>query len=145
MSVESKIKSVADTFQGEGVSYYFGDWARANKAFDNMSLPAIVYVMPASGEIDLSAGNVRDKENALIAFLDKTTFDFEATENNVIVESMKALAMRFFVACNNSRLFEPIGGKLPYRVVYDMLDVNVTGITFELPIKEVTGKCIKGL
>ena len=145
MSVESKIKSVADTFQSEGVSYYFGDWARTNMALDNKILPAIVYVMPASGEIDLSAGNVRDKENALIAFLDKTTFDFEATENNVIVESMKSLAMRFFIACNSSGLFEPIGGKLPYRVVYDMLDVNVTGITFELPIKEVTGKCIKGL
>ena len=145
MSVESKIKSVADTFQGEGVSYYFGDWARTNIALDSNILPAIVYVMPASGEIDLSAGNIRDKENALIAFLDKTTFDFEASENNIIVENMKALAMRFFVACNNSGLFDPIGGKLPYRVVYDMLDVNVTGITFEVPIKEVTGKCIKGL
>lgn len=145
MSIESKIKSVADTFQGEGVSYYFGDWARTNMALDTKILPAIVYVMPASGEIDLSAGNIRDKENALIAFLDKTEFDFEASDNNVIVENMKALAMRFFVTCNNSGLFEPIGGKLPYRVVYDMLDVNVTGITFEVPIKEVKGKCIKGL
>lgn len=37
---------------------------------------------------------------------------------------------------------EPLNVMIGY---IDMLDVNVTGITFEVPIKEVTGKCIKGL
>ena len=36
-----------------------------------------------------------------------------------------------------SQLFEDVD----YRVVYDMLDVNCTGVTIEMTIAEVTGEC----
>lgn len=52
---------------------------------------------------------------------------------------MKRLCIRFINAVNESGLFEPIEGNLPYQVMYDRLDQNVTGIIITPILKEVEG------
>lgn len=52
---------------------------------------------------------------------------------------MKRLAIRFIKALNESGLFEPIEGRLPYRVLYDFLDRNVTGIVITPKLEEING------
>ncbi len=36
-------------------------------------------------------------------------------------------------------MFEVIEGEVPYRVLYDHLDANVTGIVIEPTLKEIIG------
>lgn len=142
MTVEEKIKQVAESMK---VTYVFDNWSVANIRLDKLPLPAIVNVLPASGELNFNNGNIRDCPNALFAFIDKIYTDARGDEKDDTIERMKSLAMRFFVAMNQSGMFQPIGGRLSYRTIYDKLDIAVTGVMFELRIEEVLGICERAL
>ena len=59
---------------------------------------------------------------------DVTEFDFHGQENDCIIEHMKRLAALFVKTLNESGYFEQLEGRIPYRVLYDTFDKNVTGI-----------------
>ena len=141
ITIEQRIKKIAE---GLGVNYYFGDWQRINVAGDagRIDFPLIAYLLPPSGTVNLSGPGVRETENGVLAFLGLTVFDFEANENNEIVQDMKELMIRFVNAVNASGEFKPIGGNVRYDVLYDKLDFAVTGVTVSLALQEAVGKCV---
>ena len=141
MRVDLKIKSIIEQMQG--ISYEFNNWATANVTFDNLPLPVCLYILPVSGQINLKNDYVRDQPNALIAFLDKAEFDADGEQNEPTVERMKNYAVEFFYRVNQSGQFKPIPDNLPYSVVYDKLDVNVTGVVFSVQLQEQPGVCIE--
>lgn len=136
-TVEQKIKSVVDKM--EGLTYVFDNWQTANLRLDKLPFPAVVNVLPVSGRFNMGKNQLKDYPNMLIAFLDKTDFDFDGENNDLIVEKCKNLAREFILRANESRLFEYIEGDIYYSVVYDKLDVNVTGVVIELTPKEING------
>lgn len=137
-TVESKIKFIVNSMN-EDVEYMFANWAQANVSLDKVRKPTIVYVLPPSGSIDITWKDVKDSPNSQIAFVCNTKFDFEGEENDGIIEAMKRLCIRFVLALNESGLFSPITGNLQYQVLYDHLDVNVTGIVIEPTLIEEEG------
>lgn len=137
-TVEDKIHSIVDSM-GEDVEYQFMNWAQANVAMDKIEKPCIVYVLPPSGTLSFSWARVKDRPESQIAFLAPTDFDFVGHENDNIIEQMKRLCIRFVKAFNDSRLFRKLEGDIPYRVVYDYLDQNVTGICITPPLVEEDG------
>lgn len=136
-TVEQKIKSIVDKM--EGLTYVFDNWQTANLRLDKLPFPAVVNVLPVSGRFNMGKNQLKDYPNMLIAFLDKTDFDFDGEDNDLIVEKCKNLAREFILRANESRLFEYIEGDIYYSVVYDKLDVNVTGVVIELTPKEING------
>lgn len=136
-SVERKIASVAAKI--EGVTYLYDNWATANIRLDHLELPAIINLLPVSGRFNISRTTLRDCPDCMIAFADKTRFDFDGVENDEVIERCKDLAVRFIRELNKSGLFEWISTDVPYSVFYDKLDVNITGIVVELNLKEVKG------
>lgn len=111
----------------------------ANVRLDKMPLPAIINLLPASGKFVISRTQLRDCPNCMIAFVDKTAFDFDGVENDEVIERCKGYAVQFIRELNRSGLFEWVSDEVPYSVFYDKLDVNVTGIVIELKLKEVQG------
>lgn len=138
MTVEEKIRSVVEAM---GIAYMFEDWSRANKKADKSKYPLCINVLPVAGSLNFTMGLIKDSPYCLLAFVDKAKFDFNGEENDQIIERMKTLAKRFVVRCNESGLFEPITGQVKYSVLYDKLDVNVTGITIQLTLQESRGTC----
>lgn len=136
-SVERKIASVAAKL--EGVTYLYDNWATANVRLDRLEFPAIINLLPVSGRFDISRTQLRDCPECMIAFADKTRFDFDGVENDEVIERCKALAVRFILELNKSGLFEWTSTDIRYSVFYDKLDVNITGIVVELNLKEVKG------
>ena len=65
-TVEAKIKSIVE--QMEGVTYIFENWATANVKLDNVSLPAVLNVLPASGTFNLGKTQLKDYPYCMIAF-----------------------------------------------------------------------------
>ncbi len=141
MRVDEKIKQIVETIPG--LSYEFNDWTRANITLDNLPLPVCLYVLPASGTLKNKNGNFRDCPNAMIAFLDKAELDFDGADNEITVERMKDYAKRFIIAVNNSGMFGYIPEDTHYSVVYDLLSVNLTGITIQVKLEELQGSCVK--
>ena len=136
-SVERKIASVAAKL--EGVTYLYDNWATANVRLDRLEFPAIINLLPVSGRFDISRTQLRDCPECMIAFADKTRFDFDGVETDEVIERCKALAVRFILELNKSGLFEWTSTDIRYSVFYDKLDVNITGIVVELNLKEVKG------
>lgn len=139
-TVESKIKSIVE--QMEGVTYIFENWATANVKLDSIAMPAVLNVLPASGHFNLGKTQLKDFPFCMIAFIDKTDLDFDGTENDGIIERCKNLAKEFILRLNASDLFEHIDEDIPYSVIYDKLDVNVTGVVIEAQLKEIKGLVI---
>lgn len=137
-TVEGKVRHIVGSMS-EDVEYLFANWAQANVSLDKVRKPTIVYVLPPSGTLKVNWKQVTDTPNTQIAFVCNTKFDFDGTENDGIIEAMKRLCVRFISTLNQSGLFEPIEGNVTYRVLYDYLDVNVTGIAIETPLVEIEG------
>lgn len=137
-TVEGKVRTIVESM-GEDVEYQFMNWAQANVRLDKVSRPTIVYVLPPSGTLTFSWKDVKDSPNSQIAFLCHTKFDFNGQENDGIIEEMKRLCIRFVRKLNESGLFDEIDYPIMYRVLYDYLDANVTGIVIEPTLKEVDG------
>lgn len=140
-TVEGKIRQIVSSM-AEDVYYLFCNWTQANVEIERIEKPTIVYVLPPSGTLDFSWNEVKDRPESQIAFLCSTEFDFNGIENDNIIEQMKRLCIRFIRTLNNSSLFEPIEGALPYKVLYDHLDHNVTGIVITPTLEELEGVSI---
>ena len=137
-TVEAKVRKIVESL-GENVGYQFCDWAQANVSLDKVKVPSIIYVLPPSGSLFFTWREVLDRPNAQIAFVSPTDFDFDGSENDGIIEEMKRLCIRFVNAVNEGKYFEAIDGDLPYQVLYDHLDHNVTGIVISPTLKELKG------
>lgn len=137
-TVEAKVRKIVESL-GEGISYQFCNWAQANVELDKIKKTTIVYVLPASGKLLFTWRQVLDRPSTQIAFVSPTDFDFDGAENDSIVEEMKRLCIRFVKALNESGYFEEIEGEQDYQVLYDHLDVNVTGIVISPILKELEG------
>lgn len=125
-TVEAKVRKVAELV--EGTDYLFADFAQANVALDKIEKPTILYVLPASGKINLRRDVLRDKPETQIWFLCPSDFDFEGIENDCRIEAMKRLAYQFIYLLNESGYFTQLEGDIPYQVAYDAFDVNLTGV-----------------
>lgn len=140
-SIEKKIRAIADKM---GIAYMYDDWTRVNQRIDRAPLPTMVNVLPVSGSFRYtnSGATLSLQSDCLIAFLDKTDFDFDSTENDVIVHKMTDYAAAFVMLVNESGDFEPITeDNMRLQVCYDKLDVNVTGVILEITLVETNGYC----
>lgn len=154
-TIEQKVREIAE---GMGLSYLCESWYRANVAFDRfrrqgetreithpdgLTLPACLYVQPVSGYLDFTPqGFVRDAPTCLISFADAMPFDYRGAEAQEIAERMKALAVRFIAKVNESGFFQPISGRVDYRVSFDKMDANLCIVTLSLTLQEEIGQCV---
>lgn len=140
-TVEGKVRAIVEDM-GSDVAYQFMNWAQANVELDRIEKPTVVYVLPVSGKLNVSWNQIKDRPESFIAFVSSTEYDFDGEENDNIIEGMKRLAMRFIKTLNESGLFEIIENDVPYSVLYDHLDQNVTGIVITPVLKELVGVSI---
>lgn len=140
MTVEAKIKSIVEEMKG--ITYIFDNWATANVRLDSSAMPAVLNLLPVSGRFNLGKTQLKDFPNCMIAFIDKSDLDFDGTENDGIIERCKNLAKEFILRLNASGLFEHVDDDIPYSVIYDKLDVNLTGVVIEMQLKEIKGLAI---
>lgn len=137
-TVEGKVRAIVESM-GADVEYRFMNWAQANVELDRIDKPTVVYVLPVSGYLNVAWNQIKDRPESFIAFVSSTEYDFDGEENDNIIEAMKRLAMRFIKRLNESGLFEQIENDLPYSVLYDHLDQNVTGVVITPVLKEIVG------
>lgn len=141
MSIESKIREIAEE-KFAGFSYVFEDWNGAAEKIDRVTLPAIVCVLPAGGAFNFSRGRVKDKEDCMIAFVDKVSRDANGEDNEEVYSRMKEKAIKFVMALNESRYFETIDGSVRYTTILESASAYFTGVFVELTLKELEGGCL---
>lgn len=141
MSIESKIRDIAKE-KFPNFSYVFEDWNGAAEQIDRVSLPAIVCVLPVGGHLLFNRGTVKDREDCMLAFVDKVTRDANGEDNEKVYSAMKENTASFITAMNKSRYFEPIDGSVKYTTILESASAYFTGVCVELTLKELQGVCL---
>lgn len=137
-TVELKVRSIAERTL-PSMAYLFADYSQANVALDKIDRPTVLYLLPPSGALGVRRDIIRDKPQTQIWFLCPSDFDFDGNDNDCRIEAMKRAALRFLAGVNDSGLFEPIEGDVPYQVAYDTFDDNLTGICINPVLEEIDG------
>lgn len=141
MSIESKIREIAEE-KFAFFSYVFEDWNGAAEQIDRVSLPAIVCILPVGGYLNFSRGLVKDREDCILAFVDKVSRDANGEDNEQVYSLMKEKAAGFITALNESHYFEPIDGNVKYTTILESASAYFTGVFVELTLKELQGACL---
>lgn len=140
MTADQKIAHICKDI--DGLTYHYNDWSRANVDIEALQFPVLINLLPVDGQFVIKNGQIKDFPNCMFGFLDVADFDAQSAENETVVARMKEYAGEFIGRVNSSGLFEAIDGQIRYQVVYDKLDINVTGVMVPLTLKERTGICL---
>lgn len=138
-SVEAKVEEVAQNFTP--FSFVKGDWREIDLKADKADLPFIVFLVPDQGTLTMNRGLYFDSVRCLVGFFDKVNRDAYAEDNMAVYQAMRAVGLKFIDALNASGYFEPIT-ETRYYVYTEMLSSNVTGVVFELTLKQSQGVCV---
>lgn len=131
MSLTTEIQSIAISL---GVAFRYGRKYDENINGDDAVFPAIVLleVDQPGLRINKTTGQVWDRDNIFIQFIDKTVMCEQAIDREEVVSSMKLLAAKFIKELGNSKYFSDFGENINGVLLVDYYDVNVTGIEFNI-------------
>lgn len=123
-------------------SMLFGTWDDVDRLLDHASYPAILNILSVSGGASVRNGRVYQRENLLLAFVDKVPRDASGVENINAVERMRQAMIVFVNAVNESGLFVPITD-YNYTTIYEGGANIHTGVLLELvSLTDSKGSCI---
>lgn len=136
--VRQRIKEIACRI---GMRYVFASVGEANVILDNGDFPVLLEVLPLTGRVDVQLGQFKDAPNCTLFFVDKTELDYNAEREQPTIARMKQKAFEFIAECNRSGYFEPIT-TANYELLYDRLDVTVSGVALNVQLQDAIGVCV---
>lgn len=139
-TIRETLREIAEK-EFQGWTYLFEDWDTADTKLEKLSYPAIVSVVPISGQTEVKNGRVFDTVNIAIAFLETVPRGAEGDDNGEAIDRMKVAGSKFIQAINKSRKFEPLEGKQYYETIIERLSTIVSGVMYSLQITQRIGDC----
>lgn len=141
-TIESTLKEIAQE-QFKDFSYVFDNWYDADAKLERLEYPAILCVMPTSGQTEIINGRIYDTEDVAIAFLDLAPRGAEGEDNEEVYTRMKVAGARFIQAINNSKQFDPID-RIDYSIICEQLATIVSGVMYTMKLTQRIGVCDHG-
>lgn len=138
--VEKMVADIVAQMHGKP-AYIFQDWTGGNIELDTSDLPAVLYLLPISGEIAIDT-TLRDAPDCKIFFLDRSRTDPDGSESGSTAELTKRMAYEFLLKVMKSGKFKELPDRIPYKYIYDQMDAGVTGICIDLMLEEEEGLCL---
>lgn len=129
---------------GLGMSYRFGTYKEVNYLFDRgQSFPVVAELLPLKGSFELKYASVKDVQDITLLFLDVDGKAVDSEKTGKVIEHMKAKALEFITALNQTGEFEPIDETtLQYFTVLKQFDKSLSGIEITLPLKPTKSVCL---
>lgn len=143
--IERIVGVVYPTEEGETLPYVYGSLQDINYQADSFPLPCIAAQLLINGELKNEGGQYKDETPVVIMFFNKTEFEYDAPENQVIIDTQKAKAISFMREIDASTVVKLTSSVL-YDNIYDVseneyaLDVGVTGVALRITLKERAGQ-----
>lgn len=122
-------------------SHLFGTWDDTDRLLDHAAYPAILNILSVSGGAVIRNGRVYQRENLLIAFVDKVPRDASGEENINAVERMRQAMSVFVNAVNASGLFVYVTD-YNYTTIYEGGANIHTGVLLDLALTDAVGECV---
>lgn len=137
MTILEKIKNNVEEMAG--LPFVYGSGGEINRALDNAPLPCVFSYLMIQGSVNDENGILHDRVQMAFFFVDKTRFDFDAMENEEIIDRMKKRAFAWY---NKNRVADGLrfGAIANSQRVYDEIaDATVTGYALNVEVEEIDG------
>lgn len=122
-----------------GLPFLYGSRGDINRQLDNAPLPcAFAYLLETNAVQDTN-GVCRERLTFALFFIDKTHFDFEALENEDIIDQCKRRALKWYTQNRHSDAFRIVELNNTLRVYDELADAIVTGYALNITLEEYEG------
>lgn len=138
MTIIEKIRASIQRVHGNGFAVYYHDDPTMNIIADTMELPAAIVQLITQGELDQTSGQWREIVSAVVFFVDRSEFDFDADENEKIIDQCKRRALRWLAGLQLDEDLDLVRWERTSRV-YERFDAILTGFAVMVDLREREG------
>lgn len=138
MTIIEKIRASIQRVHGDGFEVYYHDDPTMNLIADTMELPAAIVQLITQGELDQTSGQWREIVSAVVFFVDRSDFDFDADENEKIIDQCKRRALRWLAGLQLDEELDLVRWERTSRV-YERFDAILTGFAVMVDLRETEG------
>lgn len=120
---------------------YYHDEPTLNVMTSSMEFPCALFQLLTTGRAVFEGGQAKERVTAAVFFVEPSEFDFDAVENEKIIDRCKQRAFRWLLSLAGSSglKLEAVGSTAR---VYDRYDDILTGFGVNVEIKESVGLCV---
>ena len=140
MGIVEKIKGSIRAALGEDYPVHYHDDAQINLDTSRMRFPCAVLRLITEGSVAMESGQAKEVVRAAVFFVDLSEFDFDADENEAIIETCKKDAFAWLLSLGSSHDLQLANLQRTSRV-YEQYDDIVTGFGVLADIRETSGVC----
>ena len=137
MKIEEKIRELIEQ---TGVTCVFDRWNRVNLELDQSTFPVGIMQMPVAGAINVKNGMRTTSYDVFVYFADIIPYDATAQQHADVIHSSLDRCYKFLAL--TGKYFAPVPSPVRFRCLYDVTDVNVTGVSMELTLTELDKVCL---
>lgn len=120
------------------IPFVYGSAEDINRALDNAVFPCAIAVLIQQGAVTDENGILRERLTFVVSFAELTQFDFEAMENEDIIERCKFRAFAWLQALRSNDKINLISVNNSTRD-YIEYDAIITGYGVNITIEEAQG------
>lgn len=146
--INTNILSILNSYveSGDLAAVVYNSPTKANVDLDTTAHPVAVLYILRDGSIDLTNGIWTEVAEVNVLFLThQPELDFNALQNDALLDSMAEVAERFVGDLIASGSCEIVDNNITVRGVYDFNDKNTTGVSLQFRLRELQGRCLNSL
>lgn len=140
MTIVDKIIASIKGALGDGFPVYYHDEPTLNVMTSTMEFPCALFQLLVNGRVVREAGQAKEAVTAAVFFVERSEFDFDAVQNEQVIDRCKKRAFAWLGSVNGGGLVDVLAVNRTTRV-YDRYDDILTGFGVSVDIKEQVGEC----
>lgn len=141
MTIVDKIICSIKAALGDDFAVYYHDEEELNLMTQTMQFPCALFYLLTNGKADAEAGQMKERVTAAVFFVEPSQYDFNAVENEIIIDRCGSRCFAWLLSMNGSADIEVYSINRTERV-YDRFDDILTGFGVSVDLKELQGECI---
>ena len=138
MTIVDKIKESISV--ATDLPVYYQSEEQLNRIADNADYPCAYFFLLQTQGITTDSMTLRERVNIAVFFVNLTEFDFNADENEAIIDECKQKAMRWLAMLPRDAYFRLTAVGQSERL-YDTFDAQLTGYAVNVTLEELEGFC----
>lgn len=121
---------------GELAAVVYNSPTKVNVELDTTAHPVAVLYIFRDGTINLDGGTKTETADVNLMFLThQPELDFDAEQNDVLLDAMADIAERFIADVIAADFAEFVGNEVTVRGIYDFDDKNTTGVALQFRLR----------
>lgn len=123
------------------IEVYYHDDATLNDMTRGMRFPCAFFLLLVNGRPLTEGGQIKERVSAAVFFVEPSQFDFDAEENEVIIDRCKKRAFAWIAALLGGDLYLKLDNISNSSRTYNRYDDILTGYAVNVDIVELVGVC----